>query len=386
MRFIRNPYIWMGLGIAIIVVMQMSTPKPISWDYTYEANDKNPNGGWIPAHYMERSFPGKMKTVRSAVWSRASLDEMPTAHDSYVVITHEFQPDREARHKLLELLKNGGTLFVAASEIDDSLAKEIGIKTRSVFNLDSLRFFADTSYQSIALGLFGHANTFKAADSNTWRSLASCDSFVVLATRRWGKGSLILCGTPDLLTNRVFLDTALRGIPVALLSALPDKPIAWDEYYKPKRRTEMTVNKAIGSIPGLSLAYWILICTGVVYLLMAGRRRQRPIPVIPPVRNTSLDFVSTVGRLYYGRRDNLNLANKLTRLFRDHIVNRLRLRLDVDEQTLADTISNVSGADILVVNNILRRIAQADSGLEFSDDETVAFHNDILLFQQQSTI
>ncbi len=383
--FLRSPYTWMAIGIAIIVAMQLSTPKPISWDYTYEAADKNPHGGWIPAQYLERTFSGELKIVRNALWVEPASDESKRV-ESYVIITHDFEPDDASRDRLLDMASNGSTLFIASYSIDDSLSELLSVKTRHQPLRDSIRFNAETVVHAYELGTFYHANTFVATDSNIWYPLALCDTSVVLMKRSFGSGTIILCGTPDLLTNVVFLDTSKRDIPIAILSALPDKPITWDEYYKPKRSADITVNQAIGSIPGLSLAYWILIATGVVYLVMAGRRRQRPIPVLSPVRNTSLDFVSTVGRLYYGRHDNLNLANKLTRLFRDYIVNRLRLRVDVDAQTLAQNISDASGADINVINDIARRISHAESGLDFSDEEIVAFHNDIQLFQQQSTI
>lgn len=383
--FLRSPYMWMSLGIVIIVAMQLSAPKPISWDYTYEAADKNPHGGWIPAQYLERTFAGEMKIVRNAQWAMPATDDARRT-ESYVIITHDFTPDEASRTRLLEMVSSGSTLFIASYSIDDSLSKMLSVKTRHAKLIDTILFHANGAVRAYKLGAFYHANAFVPTDSNIWHTLALCDTSIVLMKRSFGAGTIVLCGTPDLLTNVVFLDTSMRDIPVAILSALPDKPITWDEYYKPKRSSDITVNQAIGSIPGLSLAFWILIATGIVYLVMAGRRRQRPIPVLAPVRNTSLDFVSTVGRLYYTRHDNLNLANKLARLFRDYVVNKLRLRIDIDAEALAQSISNASGADINVVSDIVRRISHADSGLEFSDEEIVAFHNDIHLFQQQSTI
>jgi len=381
---LRSPYAWMGLGIAIIVIIQITAAKPVSWDYTYEADDKNPHGGWIAAQYLERTFDEKMKIVRNALWVTSKLDQ-PDGNDTYVVITNAFKPDDEAKRLILETVGRGGTLFVASYSMDEDLASELDIEATHK-SCDSLHFRVGDTTTSFKLGAFVHANTFTAKTPGIWAPLAHCDTSVVIMTRQWGSGTIILCGMPDMLTNVAMLDTAQRAVPIAILSTLPNKAIAWDEHYKPKHSSDMSVNQAIGTIPGLSLAYWILIVTGLVYIVMAGRRRQRPIPIVPPVRNTSVEFVSTVGRLYYGRHDNLNLANKLSRLFRDHVVTRLRLRLDVNVQVLAQNIGEATGVELNLVNDILRRISHADSGLEFSDEEIVAFHNDLQLFQQQSTI
>lgn len=382
----RSPFTWMGLGIAVIVALQVTAPKPISWTYTYEGQDKNPYGGWIAQHYLDRIIAGDIRSVKSSWWADTASPNLPRHDETYVIITHDFSPDNEASRRFINFVRSGGTLFIASDKLSDSVASSFGVETRSRAVADTMRMILGDTTVTYAMHAFNYANTFTSDDTLTWQALARCDTSVVMARRQFGKGVLILCGTPDVLTNKSFLDSSTRRIPVAILSALPAKPVVWDEYYKPKHADDVTVNKAIGAIPGLSLAYWILVCTGFLYLLLAGRRRQRPIPIVHPVRNTSLDFVSTVGRLYFRRHDNQNLSSKLSRLFRDHVVNRLRLRIDVDTETLAQNISAASGADIALVNDILRRVSHADSGLEFSDEETVAFHNDILKFQQQSTI
>ena len=49
------------------------------------------------------------------------------------------------------------------------------------------------------------------------------------------------------------------------------------------------------------------------------RRRQRKIPPHQKPVNDSLDFVKTLGRLYYDRKDHKNLAVKMAAHFFEHI-------------------------------------------------------------------
>ena len=49
------------------------------------------------------------------------------------------------------------------------------------------------------------------------------------------------------------------------------------------------------------------------------RRRQRQVAVIPPVKNDSLAFTETIGKLYHSQKDNRNLARKMIRYYLEYI-------------------------------------------------------------------
>jgi hypothetical protein len=77
----------------------------------------------------------------------------------------------------------------------------------------------------------------------------------------------------------------------------------------------------------------LLLLTVLVY----GRRRQRAIPVVEPLRNTSREFAGTIARLYWQRGDHADLARKLTAQFREEVRRRLRLQGTAwDEETLGE--------------------------------------------------
>lgn len=50
-------------------------------------------------------------------------------------------------------------------------------------------------------------------------------------------------------------------------------------------------------------------------MLFEGKRKQRIIPIIAPLRNDSVSFVETVGRLYYNKGNHTNLAEKMVQQF-----------------------------------------------------------------------
>ncbi len=96
------------------------------------------------------------------------------------------------------------------------------------------------------------------------------------------------------------------------------KEIIWDEYYRysHNNRNFSAFSYILGN-DSLRLAFWLLLLLFLLIYLFESKRRQRQVPVITPLRNTSLDFVRTIGRLYYQRRDNHNLATKMVVHFQD---------------------------------------------------------------------
>jgi len=57
----------------------------------------------------------------------------------------------------------------------------------------------------------------------------------------------------------------------------------------------------------------------ILFVLFEMKRRQRIIPVIAPLRNTTLDFVQTVGNVYFNQRDNKNIAIKKITYFLEFV-------------------------------------------------------------------
>ncbi len=63
--------------------------------------------------------------------------------------------------------------------------------------------------------------------------------------------------------------------------------------------------------PPLKWALWLALLLVALYIFSESKRRQRIIPDKPVVRNNSIDFAETLGRLYYLHHNNANLAQKM---------------------------------------------------------------------------
>jgi hypothetical protein len=71
----------------------------------------------------------------------------------------------------------------------------------------------------------------------------------------------------------------------------------------------------------------------LLFMAFEAKRRQRIIPVVRPLANSTLEFTQTVGRLYYQHRDHKNMAEKKIAWFLDHLRSQYFVRTaDFDDE------------------------------------------------------
>ena len=55
----------------------------------------------------------------------------------------------------------------------------------------------------------------------------------------------------------------------------------------------------ISEHPPLKWAYWLLWLALLLFLIFNSKRKQRIIPIIKPLENTTIDFTKTIANLYF---------------------------------------------------------------------------------------
>ena len=128
-----------------------------------------------------------------------------------------------------------------------------------------------------------------------------------------------------------------------------------------------------------------MLFTAVLFILFMGKRKQRIIPVIEPVRNTTLDFVQTIGRLYFNRHDNKNLAIKKITFFMDYLRNRFFIR-NADDAGLINQLSLKSGISEIELQSLFNTINHARNCKVLSDHDLMILNNKIDEFYKNTSI
>ena len=115
----------------------------------------------------------------------------------------------------------------------------------------------------------------------------------------------------------------------------------------------------------------------LLYTIIEMRRRQRLIPVIQKPVNDSLEFVKTMGLLYYQRKDHQNLAQKMSAYFLEHVRSRHRIFAKELDDDFIKELSYKSGANETLVKNIVRQIKSVNNNEPINDTELIALQRNI---------
>jgi len=180
--------------------------------------------------------------------------------------------------------------------------------------------------------------------------------------------------------NKDYVARALSYIPSSTAT------IHWDEYYKSGREGAETPLRFFLSNTFLRWALWLAVAALLIYVFFEMKRRQRIIPIIEPVRNTTLDFVETVSSVYYSSHDNKSIAAKKTQFWLEHIRQRYYLSTNYLNDVFVQQLQRKSGVSKELIETILNNIKRAEAQPKVTDDVLLQLTNSIDEFYQQSKI
>jgi hypothetical protein len=175
---------------------------------------------------------------------------------------------------------------------------------------------------------------------------------------RYGKGTVFLHNQPEVFSNYALLARQSSADYVAqILSYLPhDKPVVWfvkgqtTNTGQPENETELSV---IFRYPALRVTWLLFIYGLLLYVLFNVKRRQRVVPVIKPLKNTTVEFVQTIGNLYYQEGDTHTIIEKKIIYFLDRVRHKYYLDTGKLDNVFAEKLQSKSGKERQLIDDIL---------------------------------
>ena len=203
------------------------------------------------------------------------------------------------------------------------------------------------------------------------RSLAAdAQGRPVLVRGAYGRGNIYLCTVPIAFTNQFVLRPATCQFAATALSYLPARAAWWDEYQKQGRLGDQSLLRLVSSHEALNTAWYLLIIGGLLFLLVEARRRQRIIPTIRPLPNTTLLFTRTVASLYRQGRSHGPIAEKKISLFLDYLRTHFQEPSpDFGDEDFRERLSQKTGVIRPKVDELLRLVNFARTAPQLSDEQ-----------------
>ncbi len=229
---------------------------------------------------------------------------------------------------------------------------------------------------------------------NTVQVLGYTDSLTNFIRVSHGKGYFLLHSTPIAFTNLYMTETEGKDYMQGALSYLATGNIYWDEpakTYRPednkynRRQSNMNLGHKgpldyILSQPALRWAWYTFLATILLYFVFRTKRRQRVIPVLVPNLNTSLEYIQSMGRLYFIQRDHKNIAEHKMHIFQNALREKYSLPIHLPAEQLVPRIVQKTEVPENIVREIYTWYAFISNNTEISEDNLLRFHESIHTF------
>jgi hypothetical protein len=390
----KNAIYWVILGVVIglVYLIESMAPKRIDWAVTYSSEDKNPYGSYVVFKELHHIFPGKKtESTRSSFYEL--FDHESTDIKNYICIDQDFSPDELETQTLLEMVNKGNNLFIATESITGYLADTLRINITSDFKFEgkiSLNFVnpALTASPFYAFEKSGLVSYFGRYDSTRTIMLGKNNlnrpTYIKIP---YGQGNFYISSTPIAFTNYHILEERNSEYVSKSFSYLPVADIVWNEYYKSGIETNGESESPFRfflSNPPLQWALYLTIISLLVFIFFEAKRKQRIIPVIKPLSNTTLEFTETVGSLYFQYGDHKNIAEKKITYFLEGVRSKYFIKtIDLDKTT-AEALALKSGVSLQNVIILFQKINFIRSRSVIAEEDLLALNRAIDIFQMEA--
>ncbi len=369
----------------------------------YGLTDTKPFGAYTAFRMLAHIYPEKPITTTQKSFSQFYKQTRIDSASLYINISNKYFASDADAQSLLDFVYDGNTAFIAASQIDSNLLGKIYCRQA---NSDFLNMLAPTKYRSSAVSLL--PDDYSSQDSFGYYYRPFSDYFSEIHEDRariagyndegkpnfivffWGEGRLFLHSSPRAFSNYFLLTENnhlyLKQI-MQIVIAKPDK-VFYDNYYNKKNFRENNDRSfsALSEIlkhPALAIAFFITVCLLLLYVFFGGKRKQRIVPVVEPVTNTSIAFTEAVAGLYLLEKNNKNIADKMISYFSEFIRTRYFLHLHSTNKDFTAALSKKSGVEAEHVQALYNTIEQVALAQEVSDFELLTLNEQIQQFYKQ---
>ncbi len=241
-------------------------------------------------------------------------------------------------------------MTMAEQETDGMELQPYFLQNTSVNIVNDLCSYPDSQFNYFykpLTGMFPQLNNdYSRIVGYNSRKEANCVVFF------WGKGRLYLHAEPRALSNYFLLSDNNYQYFLQLLQLLPEKPqhVYVDEYYNKRQykaaNGEGSFFATLQKYPALAWAFWIIFFSFLLYIILNLRRRQRPVPVVKPVVNSSVQFAEAIAGLYLKKDSNKTISDKMMMYFNDNIRSSYYLQSAGAARDFEESLSRKSGVPL----------------------------------------
>jgi len=387
--------LWGLLGlILLLVVLDATADQPVDWSDSYVHTENK-------AMATEVFYKGLETVTPTIVHKKKPPFEVfkdSLSAGTYIFINRYVGLTDEESKQLLDWVGAGNTSFIASYGVPKLLLDTLGldvsyyisnseIEYQPSFKLkdktlqqnefktsrkafEYLYFSEIDSAKTQALGLVKTAKTAKAIHNN----------YIEV---EWGNGKFLFHLAPQVYANYFMVDGSNAEYSSKTLGYLDlSQPLYWDDYYKAGKERVSNPLYYLLSNPYLKAAYYLIIIASLFYVLFGGKRKQRPIPVIEPVKNRSYEFTQTIAGMYLDKKDHKAIAQKQINSFFEHIRSTYQMQTHTINHEFIQNLAFKTGTPAEELNALFQYIQRLNTSEIITEDDLKTLDKKLTTFNR----
>lgn len=337
-------------------------------------------------------------------------------YDYFIDIYYDYEPNfanyvcikpsayrlnEETTDKILEFVGAGNDAFFSLNYFNDYLSETLQFETtnldKEVYTIEALRTLNDTLY----LKNKKFKDTAFIFDRNIRKNYFSkIDSLhtTVLGTQKidgdqqpnfikvqYKKGNIFLHTQPIAFSN-FFLLNGKEDYAANVFSYLPNRTMIWDPQIRSSKfRNEKDTTSALNFFmkhPSLRWSLYVAFIGLLAFLFTNYRRKQRAIPEVKKLKNSTQDFTHTIANLYLKEENHKNIVSKKIRYFLEQMRSKYHLETHNLNSDFIEKLAAKSGNSLHTTKYLINTIVALNKRSECTQDELVRLNTLIENFLQ----
>ncbi|WP_276965068.1 hypothetical protein [Chryseobacterium sp.] len=344
----------------VLALLEVNKKETTDWRKNFDINEKSPFGLFVFNNEAKDLFKNNLKKIEQIPYEYYSQHKK-SPHNIVVI---ENNIDRESWNKILTQVSEGSDAFLMVTRMPKEISDSIGYYDSEIsFEEENVLKLTDKKFQNdfIKLDKFPSGRGFsfikprvEVLGKTVERKNTDQANFIKV---KFGKGYIYAHAEPLFLTNYYLLKPGNVKYAQDVFSYLQDRETLW--FVSNKSSESRFFMRFILSNPALKYAWWIFLGGLILFIFFNAKRKQRIVPVTEPLKNTSLDFVKSIGNLYLQEGDFHDMMAKKAQYF----LNKVRMDLLIDTQHLDEEFAKKlhlkTGKTMEMINEAMALIKKA---------------------------
>lgn len=346
--------------MVILALLEVNKKEVVDWRKNFDVNEKSPFGLFVFNQEVKDLFKNNLKKVDVTAYDYYN-ENQKKPHNILVI---ESEIDTESWNKILNEVSKGSDAMLIIAKMPKEISDSIGFYDSQIsFEDKNVMKLTDKKYQNdfIKLDKFPSGRGFsyiKPGVEVLGKTVEEDNSDQAnFIKAKLGKGNIYVHCEPLFLTNYYLLKSGNTKYAQDVFSYLKDRETLW--FVEADTKESRFFMRFILGNTALKYAWWLLLSGLVLFIFFNAKRKQRIVPIIEPLKNTSLDFVKSIGNLYLQEGDFHDMMAKKAQYF----LNKVRLDLLIDTQNLDDEFAKKlqlkTGKNIEIINESVSLIKKA---------------------------